>query len=1507
MKKLNVIFYTVLFSLILATPAAADPVSAAFTFVVGAIKAISVVKIALTVALNVATSMIKKAMTKKPVPPGIKIERTLTGGTNSRSIILGTYATAGSHVCPPMSHGQDGKTPNAYLTQVIAAADYYTTALTGLILNGERVAINGPASEYGQGIGGKYAGKAWIKFYDGRQTTADAMLVSKYGGYMRPWSSDRIGKGVSYAILTFKFDRDLYKQEPESKLEVQGAPLYDIRFDSTAGGDGPQRWDDVTTHQPTTNPVVMIYNILRGIRLAGNQVYGGECSSDDLPVAVWAAAMNVCDEVTETGDKRYQAGYEIHVADEQPADVIEELLKACSGSISEVGGIYKIRVGPPALPVIFITDADILVSNERDFDPYPTIDGSINSVYAAFPHPGENWNTHDAPPQISAEYIAQDDGVEQAADLQFPAIPYPLQVQRNMLAWMNDDRRWRRHTMTMGPYSFALEPLDVIAWTSAHNGYESKLFEIGMQNLDLSRVNSTFAVREVDPDDYNWTPGDVLPDPVSPGSWELPDAQAVPGWSVLASSVKDDDGEDRRPALQCSWTADGADDAKLLKIEVRLAETQVKVADATVTNVSDGTVKVSEGILPNTSYEARAIYVVDRPTIWSSWIGVTTGNILFTEKDGVVRFPDGSAPIWNYPDAEALPVPPISSDQTIAFVEDEAKLYRWDASQNKWVKEVDGGDIDPGTLTNLAFAAGLQAPGLGPTLPALPDPEWPDGSMFVSTTDGKTYTNRGGTWSASIDASDIDGTIPTGIDYGPTLPATGSPDKLFHNTTDGKLYRWNAITGWTAEVASADLIGQIIAGQIADAAVIASKIAGGAVTTPAIAAGAITASKLFIGDTSNIFPDPDLIDASIWSNDSSAFTLFGTSVSQGSKNALALPASASTTIVRSSPMTVQGGHVFNVSAAVAYQGAVSVTSSIDFGINWFSMNASGALTFITNSIVEAAHRTATPTRYQSNVTAPANARVAVFWFRRSAGATDPQANLYGPIIRRATTGELVVDGAITTDKLSANAVTAGKISAGAVTTDKITAGAVQAAQIGAGAVTASKLFVGDTSNMVPDSAIVDPASWQFASANVAIVTASPDSTSKNRFNATPAAADVNIYSAWVPVEQGSELFFSAVMGYGSGTIGGGSYTYLQTGQDDGAGNVTGIANNAFAGPQTSATRAAFSTSIVVPTGHNVARIRFRRVTGGTATALFDSPIVRRMANGQLIVDGAITTDKLAANSVVAGKIAAGAVSASAIAAGAITASKLFVGDTSNMFPDPNLIDATIWGTTPDALIATPLPLASTNILRMFVSASNVAIQLSGANTIPVEGSQAYFVSTAAYVNNVDSQARLYIRWFSDAAGTSVISPDVLIGSTNSTSVVTISSQVTAPANARRMAFRYYRLGGGTGIANFGAPVARRATSGELVVDGAITTDKLAANAVTADKIIAGAVTAAKINVTNLAAISANLGSITAGSISVGAGGVTIQSAASGERTVLSGGRFEIYNSANQAVIQLGIY
>lgn len=61
---------------------------------------------------------------------------------------------------------------------------------------------------------------------------------------------------------------------------------------------------------------------------------------------------------------------------------------------------------------------------------------------------------------------------------------------------------------------------------------------------------------------------------------------------------------------------------------------------------------------------------------------------------------------------------------------------------------------------------------------------------------------------------------------------------------------------------------------------------------------------------------------------------------------------------------------------------------------------------------------------------------------------------------RMSGGELIVDGAITTEKLDANAVTAGKVAANAITADKISSGAVTATKIDSGAVTADKIKAG---------------------------------------------------------------------------------------------------------------------------------------------------------------------------------------------------------------------------------------------------------------------------------------------------------------------------------------------------------------------------------------------------------------------------------------------------------------
>ena len=75
---------------------------------------------ALKAVAGLGLSLLAQSLAGKPKDPTFSINGTLQGGGDvARSFIMGRTATAGSLVFVN-TWGQDGDTPNAYLTQVIA-------------------------------------------------------------------------------------------------------------------------------------------------------------------------------------------------------------------------------------------------------------------------------------------------------------------------------------------------------------------------------------------------------------------------------------------------------------------------------------------------------------------------------------------------------------------------------------------------------------------------------------------------------------------------------------------------------------------------------------------------------------------------------------------------------------------------------------------------------------------------------------------------------------------------------------------------------------------------------------------------------------------------------------------------------------------------------------------------------------------------------------------------------------------------------------------------------------------------------------------------------------------------------------------------------------------------------------------------------------------------------------------------------------------------------------------
>lgn len=579
---------------------------------------------------TVAMSALQAALAPKPRQPGIKTEGTLSGGTTPQRFILGRTATGGQLIAPPNSYGAAGKTPRAFLTYVIALSVVPGCTLERVIIDDDYVTLGAPAASWGRPVTGDLANHAWVDFRDGTQVAAHADLLAAFGTDPdRPWLADMVGPGTAYAVTRFKYSRERFNGLPGVRFEMLGIPLYDPRADTTVGGSGPQRWDNPATWAQTENPVVMIYNILRGIDVGAGMIWGGECAAEDLPLANWFAGMNEADLPVDDGDEgtepQYRAGLEVAL-DDEPAAVIEELLKAACAQMAEIGGIWKIRVGPPQLPTYFLTDEDVLISKDQEFDPFPSIGETFNGITASYPEPDSLWEAKEAPPRFAPTWEAEDGGRRLVADLQLPACPFGNQVQRLMTAYIADHRRFRNHRLALPPEAAVLEPLEAVAWTSARYGYTAKAFEVTALTDSLMTLHQGLSLRERDADDFEVGP--YLPaEPGQPGITR-PVATSVPGWAVTPA-ILTDGAQDRRPALQIAWDPEGCEDATGIQWEVRLSGGTDAILTGTHGAITAGFLRIAEGVLAGTAYEARARLIVDRPVNWTAWTAVTAPSVLY--------------------------------------------------------------------------------------------------------------------------------------------------------------------------------------------------------------------------------------------------------------------------------------------------------------------------------------------------------------------------------------------------------------------------------------------------------------------------------------------------------------------------------------------------------------------------------------------------------------------------------------------------------------------------------------------------------------------------------------------------------------------------------------------------------------------------------------------------------------------------------------------------------------
>lgn len=615
--------------------AAATTALLSSTFLSGAIGGIL-----LRAAVGIGLSLAARALSGEKASEKGGINGSLqAGGDVARSVVLGRTATAGSLVYAN-TWGKSGKTPNAYFTQVIALADHPIQDITGIWVNGEPVTVDMDDEEpMGYAIPeyryGSSRNNMWIRWYDGTQTTADSFLVNTVSSSQRPYGSNRIGKGVAYAIVTSQYQAELFTGFPSFKFEIQGRKLYDISKDSTVGGSGTHRLADPSTWGGDGDDLlaVQVYNLLLGIHEQSTWLYGIQSiTTPRLPAADWIAQINKCRQQVQGPDgpePQFVTGGEITV-DTTIGDAVDKLLTGGNARLVESAGVYKIRVGEPDAPVASFTDDDILSTEEQSFTPFFGLSETVNGITATYPEPNEGWNTKAAPPLYNNDYEIEDGNRRLLTAVPMDYVYRSGQVQRLMKAALNEARRARRHTIVLPPAYWTLEPGDVISWTSERNGYVNKLMRVDGVG-DRANLDVLLDLTEVDPSDYDWNQStDYTPPVFAPIGTIYPTPQPIVDFFASASVAQDSNGNNRRCAILLGWDGD-QEDVDFVMFEIRAAWDLGVIYTGRTERVSVGSILIAPGtLLPNQSYQVRARYATyagNRPFEWSAWIPVTMLDI----------------------------------------------------------------------------------------------------------------------------------------------------------------------------------------------------------------------------------------------------------------------------------------------------------------------------------------------------------------------------------------------------------------------------------------------------------------------------------------------------------------------------------------------------------------------------------------------------------------------------------------------------------------------------------------------------------------------------------------------------------------------------------------------------------------------------------------------------------------------------------------------------------------
>ncbi len=588
-------------------------------------------------------------------------------------------------------------------------------------------------------------------------------------------------------------------------------------------------------------------------------------------------------------------------------------------------------------------------------------------------------------------------------------------------------------------------------------------------------------------------------------------------------------------------------------------------------------------------------------------------------------------------------------------------------------------------------------------LPTMPNSAYPSGRMVWDTTTNQMYVSAGSSWTslavpapnitgtlaaaqiASLAASQVTGQLTasqisslstdqltagsqTAVPYRVAIPGEGSTASTWMNlgtwvfASVGSLkIEVHAGTGYNTNSNQQAIVDVIVR---TSNAVGAPNISGVSVftqggTTPvlqaaAVATGGSTAANnnsweimLNLAQYTNGF-------ALVYLNDGDTFSYSG-AINQAAPVAGATAVLSNLgTLLADHNSNVQnlGGVGFGslINPAAGGTGLDFVLDGTTYGKLKLSWLSSGDIAAGVITATQIAANTITSAQIAAGTITASNIAAGTITTSQIAAGTIESSNIASATI----TGGNIAANTIETGNIAAGAITANQIASGTITAGQIAAGAIGADQIAADAITTASLTVANFDNLFPNptSNLTAPngTPWPSGAFESVFLSSSGGNTSSNCRMVPSTAAQYSGFTPLIPCNPGDTFYFEF---YGMVSSGSGVLCVLFQ-------NADGTANEAFNNiTVNSTTYQKYSISVTAPAGSGRVYVELQGVP--TADMYLDNFYLRRMADSNLIVDGAITTNKIAAGAITADMITTGTLNAANVNITNLNASNITAG------------------------------------------------------------------------------------------------------------------------------------------------------------------------------------------------------------------------------------------------------